>query len=442
MNFIQSMTQKPMRPFLLIWIGQVFSMLGSSTTAFATTLWVWERTNQATPLAMIGVFFMVPSVILTPFAGVLVDRFNRKLVMAVSDMAAGLGTLFMLVMLATNQLQIWHLYLMAVLTGAGNAFQFPAYSAAITLMVPKEEYARTAGMISIAENSSSILAPLLGAILYTRVGLFWVLIIDLVTMSFALLMLALVRIPSLSDEAVQANRKEPFLSQLSYGLRYVLRFKPLLNLQLLFLVGNFFSILGNTMVPMIMVKTGNNAGILANVQSASAAGALIGSILITITGGLKKKVNGVLGGWFLYALFGMTLFSLASSSLLWMAFAILGHMCIMFVNSSNQAIWQSKVPAEVQGRVFSFRVLLAQVSVPVAMAISGPLADKVFEPALVTEKGGYLSRLLPEWLGLGAAGNGYAMLMTLAGAVILIATAVAWLNPQVRKVEELLPDAS
>lgn len=430
-----------MRSFLLIWIGQVFSILGSSTSAFATTLWVWERTNQATPLAMIGVFFMVPNVILTPVAGVLVDRLNRKTVMAVSDLAAGLGTLFMLVMLATDQLQIWHLYLMAVLTGAGNAFQFPAYSAAITLMVPKAEYGRTAGMISIAETSSSILAPLLGAVLFTRIGLMGVLVIDFITMSFALLMLALVRIPQLSAEAMAENKKEPFLSQLSYGYRYVLRFKPLLNLQLLFLAGNFFSILGNTSVAMIMTKTGNSATTLANVQSAAAAGAFLGSLAMTVTGGPKKKVYGVLGGWFLYALFGMTLFSLVSQPLAWMIFAILGHSFIMIVNGSNQAIWQSKVPAEVQGRVFSFRVLLAQVSVPVAMAISGPLADRIFEPAFTTG-GGALAQVLPAWLGGGTAGSGYAMQMTLAGIMILIAVLLGWSNRQLRQVEELLPDAS
>jgi len=152
-----------MKAFILIWVGQVFSMVATQMTNFAMGIWAWEQTGEATALAMVNFFAFTPLIIFSPIAGVLVDRWNRKLVMALSDIGAGIVTITMLVLLLTGNLKVWHLYITGAISGIFGAFQWPAYSAAITLMVPKKHYARTSGMISMAGSGVGIIVPILAS---------------------------------------------------------------------------------------------------------------------------------------------------------------------------------------------------------------------------------------------------------------------------------------
>ena len=136
-----------MRGFVVVWLGQVVSMLGTGMTNFALSFWIFQQTGEATALTWAIFFFMAPSVLFSPVAGAIVDRSNRKTIMIVSDLLAGIATIFLLVLLATDGLQIWHIYTANLLAGAANAFQFPAYSAAVTMMLPKEQYGRAAGLL-------------------------------------------------------------------------------------------------------------------------------------------------------------------------------------------------------------------------------------------------------------------------------------------------------
>ena len=152
--------------FTLVWLGQIISVLATNMSVFALTIWVFEKTGSATALGLMQVFFITPLLIITPFAGVLVDRHNRKLMMMVSDLTAGLATVSILVLQAFGVLEVWHLYAAAVFQGLGNAFQWPAYSAAISTMIPKEKYGRANGMMSLIEMGPGVLAPMLaGALL-------------------------------------------------------------------------------------------------------------------------------------------------------------------------------------------------------------------------------------------------------------------------------------
>ncbi|MCC7208903.1 MAG: MFS transporter, partial [Anaerolineae bacterium] len=159
-----------MRAFSLVWFGQVISLTGSAMTAFGLTLWAYQLTGQATALALTAFFGFAPTVLLSPFAGVLVDRWNRKLVMMFSDLGAGLSTIVIFALYATGNLQIWHLFVANAFAGVFQAFQFPAYSASISLMLPKEQYGRAQGMMAMAESGSGILAPILAGALLGIVG--------------------------------------------------------------------------------------------------------------------------------------------------------------------------------------------------------------------------------------------------------------------------------
>jgi MFS transporter, DHA3 family, macrolide efflux protein len=434
------MSPKPsgLRGFILVWIGQVFSMVGSQMTHFAMGIWAWEATGQATPLAMIGFFSFAPLIVFSPIAGVLVDRWNRKLVMALSDIGAGLVTVVIFTLLITDNLEIWHLYITGIVGGIFGAFQWPAYSAAITLLVPKKHYARTSGMISMAESGVGIIAPILAGFLLPLIGFIGIIMVDIVTLVIALLFLLLVLIPEPKHREVDRT-KGAFVRELVYGFRYLFERPSLLYLQLIFFMGNLFSSVGWTlMTPMILASTQGNATILGSVQSAGAIGGLAGGVVMTAWGGPKKKVNGVIIGHILLGILGFGLMGLGRALPYWLAGIFISMFIIPLLNGSNQAIWQSKVAPEVQGRVFSVRRFVAQITAPISMAVAGPLADRVFEPALAAPEHG-VTRLLSSIFG-STPGGGMALLILLSGVLVAGVGFVAYQIKGIREVETLIPD--
>ncbi len=212
---------KSMKAFLLIWFGQVFSMIGSAMTNFAMGIWAWDKTGQATPLALVGLFSFAPIVIISPIAGVLVDRWNRKWVMFFSDIGAGLMTLTIFFLMITGRLEIWHLYITGAISGMFGAFQWPAYSAAITLMVDKKQYARTSGMISMAESGVGITAPILAGFLIPLIEVKGIIAIDLATLVIALAFLLMVFIPE-PERKPRDRTRGAFFRELVFGFNYLL----------------------------------------------------------------------------------------------------------------------------------------------------------------------------------------------------------------------------
>ncbi|MCJ7696530.1 MAG: MFS transporter [Anaerolineaceae bacterium] len=428
-----------MKAFTLIWIGQLVSLVGSSMTNFAVGIWAWEKTGQATPLALVGFFAFTPLILFTPIAGVLVDRWNRKLVMALSDLAAGFTTVIMIVLLFANSLEIWHLYVIVAISGIFGAFQWPAYSASISLMIPKEQYTRASGMISLAETGSQIFAPILAAILIAKIGITGIFIIDLVTLVIALIMLLIVNVPNPVKKGTSEESKGSFFAELAYGFNYLFSRASLLGLQLVFFFGNFFAAIAYSLIaPMVLARSAGDATILGTVQSAGAIGGLLGSIALTAWGGPKKKILGVLIGWILTGILGISLFGATGLLPVWIVANFLGMLVNPVLNGSNQAIWQSKVAPDVQGRVFSVRRLIAQVTTPLSMLIAGPLADKVMEPAMKDPES-TLGKLLGPIMGIGD-GVGMGVIIVVCGLLMALVGAVSFSYSKVRHVETILPD--
>ncbi len=427
-----------MTAFILIWIGQFASLLGSGMTGFGLSIWAWQATGQATALALAAFFFMGPTMLLSPLAGALVDRSNRKLVMMLSDMAAGLTTLALLILYATGNLQIWHIYVTNAISGAFQAFQWPAYSAAMSVMLRKEELGRANGMLYAAEAASGILAPLAAAALIGVIGIGGIFAIDIATLAFAIVMLLIVHVPQPAETEAGRAGRGTLWQESGYGFRYILARPSLLGLQLTFFAFNLMgSFSGVLQAPMILSRTGNDTVALGGVQSVAGIGMLVGSLAMSAWGGPKRRVLGVLGGMFATALIGMLLMGLGRSPLVW-SIAGFGSMFFLPIcNGSNQAIWQSKVAPDVQGRVFAVRRLIAQVTAPVAMLAAGPLADHVFEPAMVP--GGSLAGLFGGLVGTGP-GAGMALTFVFTGVLAALASVAGYAIPHIRNAEDLLPD--
>ena len=314
-----------MRGFTVVWAGQVISLLGTAMSDFALTLWAYQITGKATPLALVGFFFLLPGIVLSPLIGVWVDRGNRKLMMMLSDLAAALVTLIILVLHLSDGLQIWHLYMSALVSGTFQAFQWPAYSATISLMLPKDQYARANGMLDMADASSGVLAPMLAGALLGSLGLTGLLGLDLVTAAFAIGSLLLVRIPQPPRAHEDTEERPSLLRDASYGFRYVLQRPSLLGLQTVFMAWNFFSTLAFAVfAPMILARSGNDELALGSVLSAGAIGGLVGGFALSVWGGPKRRIHGALISCFLMAILGSVVVGLGRSLPYWLVGSFFG----------------------------------------------------------------------------------------------------------------------
>ena len=427
-----------MKGFTVVWVGQIVSLLGTAMSNFALTLWAYEITGKATPLALVGFFFVTPMVILGPFVGALIDRGNRKLMMMLSDLAAAVTMLFVLILFLSDSLQIWHLYISATVTGIFQGFQWPAYSAAISLMLPKDQYARADGKLELAGNASYVVAPLLAGALIAPLGVGGILTFDLISAVIAILTLIVIKIPQPERSTAGEEASGTFFQEAAYGFRYIFARPSLLGLQLIFLAGNFFNLLAfSVFAPMVLGRTGNNELIFASTQSIGAIGGVLGGLAMSIWGGFKRRIHGVLLGWICAGFFGQMVTGLGNSLLVWGIGIFTVSFCAPILNASNQAIWQAKVPPDVQGRVFSTRRLIAWFASPLSHLIAGPLADNVMEPAMA--EGGSLVPIFGWLVGTGT-GAGIALMFVFTGILLGITGVVGYLFPVVHQLEQLLTD--
>jgi hypothetical protein len=423
--------------FTLVWLGQIVSVLATSMSLFALTIWVFEKTGSATALGLMQVFFITPLLIVTPFAGVLVDRHNRKLMMMVSDLTAGLATISILILQAFGVLEVWHLYAAAIFQGLGNAFQWPAYSATISTMIPKEKYGRANGMMSLIDMGPGVLAPMLAGALLPLIGLTGILSLDVTTFVLAISVLLFVHIPQPPRSAEGAQAQGNIIKEAAFGFRYIFARPSLLGLQLVFFTGNLcLGIAVTVLAPMILSRTGNDSVSLGLVQSAGAIGGVMGGVAMSAWGGFRRRVHGVLAGW-IVASFFFSLVGLGTSLPVWIGALAISSLLNPLINGSNQAIWQSKVPPDMQGRVFSARTLIAWLTNPISPLIAGTLADYVLEPAMRTS--GSLSAMF-GWLVPPGPGAGMGLLIFFSSLGGILAGLTGYLVHSIRQAEDILPD--
>ncbi len=427
-----------MAAFIVVWIGQLISVLASSMSHFALTLWMYEKTQSATAMGLMQVFFITPFLIMSIPAGVMVDRYNRKLMMMVSDLAAILATGLVFVLYWLGMLEFWHLYIAAALNGLGNTFQWPAYSAAISTMVPKEQLGRANGLMSLMDAGPGVFAPILAGALYPLIGLAGLLTIDIATFFFAIGALLVAHIPQPPRTAEGAQASGNLLKEAWSGFQYIFARPSLLGLQMVFFFGNLFSGMAFTIfAPMILSRTGQDSLIYGSVQTIGAAGGILGGVLMSIWAGLKRRQFGVIFGWALEGVFSIMLFGIGRGLPVWGAAMALGGILGALINTSNQAFWQAKVAPDLQGRVFSARRLIAWFTQPIAPIIAGTLADFVLEPAMRTESA--LAAAFGWLVGTGP-GAGMALLAVLCGALITLVGVIAYFIPAIRNADRLLPD--
>jgi MFS family permease len=435
---MNNMRIRGFRGFLTIWVGQFASLFGSGMTSFALTIWIYQQTKSPTALALSAFFATFPMLIFGPISGALADRFSRKILLIASDSMAGLATLAVLGIHQSGYLEIWHIYIAVTIAGIADSIQVPALMGSITLMVPKNHYSRASGLQELAGTASSIFAPVAAASLLAFTDLREILWIDLGTFGLAILTLSIAHIPQPAETEVGKAARGSFFQDVIYGFKFILARPSLRGLQATWMSANLFATTGNVLIAaLVLARTGGDQLVLSGVEAILSAGAVIGGIVISTWGGPQRKVRGALISMALCGLLGRVLFGLGSDFITWIPGAFFVFFFIPILNGCLAPVWLAKVPPDVQGRVMSARITLSRSMIPLGTLIAGPLAERIFEPAMMP--GGILVPVFDKLVGTGP-GAGMSLLFILTGILIAGLTPIGLAIPAIRDAESLLPD--
>ena len=430
------MQARGLRVFVTVWAGQVVSTLGSSITGFALGVWTYEITRSPTLYAVTLLISVLPRVLLAPVAGVVSDRWDRRLVMMLADTGAGISSLLIVAVLLWSDLQVWHIYVATFINSAFSAFQWPAYAAATSLLVPKRHLGRAAGMTQIGDALSQLAAPAIAGALFVTAGLKAVLVIDICSYFVALGTLLFVRFPKPGVSEEDEGERGSFLKQALFGWTYIRGRSGLLGLLVVFALLNFLvSITFALYTPLILNMT--TPDVLGYLNAVAGMGMLVGTVLMSTWGGPRRRILGIYAA---ETVLGLTTFAfglrltiplLALNNFIFM-------MAMPISQGCSQAIWQTKVAPAIQGRVFAIRSMIASSIVPLSYALAGPLAEYLFEPWMMED--GVLARHLGPTIGAGP-GHGIALIFILAGLFYTLGALAIVTHPRIRGIESEIPDA-
>jgi len=374
----QSSTTRSMKPFFAIWIGQIFSLLGSELVQFALVWWLTKTTGSATVLALAAMMAVLPRVLISPIAGALVDRWNRRVVMILADGLIALAVIVLAVLFALDEVQIWQVYALMFIRATGAAFHWPAMQASTTLMVPEKHLSRIAGLNQALLGMASIAAPLLAALLLEVLPLQAILMIDVLTAVLAITPLFFIFVPQPERaETTEQTSKPSIATDLSEALRYLKAWPALLMVLVIAMVVNLLAFPAMSLQPLLVTEHFAGGALqLAWLQSTVGIGMVAGGITLSVWGGFKRRVVTGLVALGLSGI-GFAVVGLVSENALPLALGamLLAWFMNAIANGSLFAALQAIVPADMQGRVFTLLQSGAGVMVPLGLAIAGPLAS-------------------------------------------------------------------
>jgi MFS family permease len=425
-----------MRDFLLIWAGQLISLLGTRFSIFGLSIWALEEMKfSVLQFSLIFVAMSVPALLVLPFAGALVDRWDRRRIMITCEVISALVVTVLATITAMGELALWHVYIGVGISSLCSAFLQPAYQASIPMLVSRDKLAQVNSLSQVSNAIALLGGPVLAAIFYAWIGIAGVLYVDAVSFAIGavLISLAVVRNP---PRDANAPAKPNLLREAREGWRYIADRPGMAGLLMVFGAVNFFYGIAAVSINPLVLSMGDK-DTLATQMVAGGLGLLLGGYLVGRTGGPKRKVDGVLG----LSLIGgvlMSLHGLYPSVYLIMACGFALFSTIPMVHTSNAILWQTKVPPQLQGRCFAFLRIMTEAVMPLGYVLAGPLAEFVFEPALMP--GGALADTVGAVIGTGA-GRGLAFMFVLIGIGMVLVSAIGYSVRAIRRIDDELPDA-
>lgn len=422
-----------LRDFLLIWVGQLVSGVGSRLTSFALGIWVYQTTGSTTRFALIFVAMAVPALLISPIAGALVDRWDRRRTMIVCDAVSALTMFALALLYATDTLALWHVYAGVGISAMANAFLQPAYAASIPLLASQEQLTRVNGLVQTGFAIAQVGGPLLAGVLVSTISMQGVLIVDALTFVIGVIALLFARVPR---PARSEGAEQGLWQEAATGFRYVRDRGGLLGLLLVFGATNFlFGIASIAITPLVLSFA--DATLLGVQMAVGGCGLLLGGLAMSTWGGPRRRIHGVLG-FSLAAGVLLAVHGLAPSFALVLVAGFGFFLTLPVLNASNAALWQSKVPADLQGRCFAIQRVLSEAAMPLGYCLAGPLAERVFEPLMAP--GGALAGSVGAWIGVGP-GRGLGLMFIVLGVLMTLVAASAYAVRAIRRIEDEIPDA-
>lgn len=393
-------TLKELRTFIILWLTQALSSLGSSMTGFALVIWLYNDSGSALTTALLTVCSYAPYVIVSIFAGAISDKWNKKAVMLVCDSFAALTTVCVLVLFKTGSLEVWHLYILNALNGLMNSVQSPASDVAATLLTPEKHYQKTSAMRYFSNSLVSIITPVLAAAIVSFAGLDAVIAFDLATFAVAFtVLLFFIKIPEVPQNE---SSKETLLQSAKGGISYLGRNKGILCMILFLSAINFIASIYNAALPALILSKSNEAA-LGAVSSSVGIATLIGSVIATVFPKPKSRSKTICACLLVSMSTENFLLAFGNNTIAWCIGAVLGWLFIPLMSANYDVIFRSTVPKEMLGRVYSVRNTLQFFSIPVGYFLGGFLVDKVFEPFMAGTENTLLLNIFGTEKGSGAA---------------------------------------
>lgn len=392
-----------MRNFLLLWITQAFSGLGSGMTSYALVIWSYTQKGSALATSMLMICSYAPYVLLSIFAGALSDKWNKKATMLICDTVAALTTVAMLALLHFDALEIWHLYVINAVNGLMNTVQQPASEVAVTRILPEKYYQKVGGLKYFSNSLNTILKPIIATAILGIAGMGAIVAFDLLSFGVAFAVLAFaVKIPESSEDS---QKQDKLLTSVKEGIGYLIKERGIFDLILFLAAINLVASIYEAAFPaMLLSRDGGSEQALGLVNAVIGVTTLLGSILASFAKTPKSRVRVICNCLLFSMSFENFILAFGRTPFIWCIGGFLGWIAIPLMSTNLEAIMRLHIPVKMQGRVYAVRNSLQFFTIPVGYFLGGFLVDKVFEPVMALQKdGSILVRLFGSGKGSGAA---------------------------------------
>lgn len=424
------MENKKFTQFILFWLSQSASQLGSAMTSYALIIWAYSKTASAMSVSLMAFCNFLPYVVVSIFAGTLIDRHNKKKIMLIADSIAAICSVVVLLLVWSNNLQIYHIYIVNGIIGFMNSFQSPAESVAIGILTPKDKIAKASGMESFSSNLIMVVSPVIATALLAFGGLTFVIAIDLITFTFAFIMLCFFIKITETPKDSDSTDKGVFYG-IKDGMKFLNNNRGIWNIMLTMAIINFFSRISyeNILSPMLLARSGGSTFILGIVNSALGIGGVIGGLIISLINFNKNSVKMIYFSAAISFLFGDLLMGMGRNGYVWCISGLMASLLIPFIKAGQNVIMYREIPKDLQGRVFSVRNAVQYSTIPIAILLGGFIADYIFEPFMTGGSG--LAKICSYIVGSGT-GSGMALMFICTGIGGFTASIVGYYQKDIK----------
>lgn len=422
-----------MRTFYTLVITQALSTIGTMMTSLALGIWLFTETGSAMPLMIVAFCMTLPNMLLRSFAGIFADHWDRRKLMVASDAAQALPTLLLVIGFATGSISLWQIYLATLIQAIFGMFQGPAFMSSMTMLVPEHQRDRANALMGISGPLAGLIAPVIAGFLYVMVGVAGIMLIDLVTFLISAGVLLLVKIPQPESSSEGRQASGSMWKELSGSFRFLWARPQYLRLILFFTFLNLIIAGPSRLSPAYIIAITGSEAAVGIVAAAFNLGLMAGAMGFTAMGGTQSRVRTILVGFMIVG-FWVTVHGMMRSVPLLAFSAFLITLPLVAAGSSMNALNQAKVPPDMQGRVFSMIWQIMDVTQPISMLLTGPLIDRILEPAVGTTHWGIVAPLVGS-----QQGSGMGLLYVISGALLISGCILFYAQPKIRSLESDLP---